>query len=140
GPLMKTSRRTFLTGTGALAATAVSQTAFAQSAIDEILSSSQRGVWNDQFDARASTQEAKVVSTEPIFSPGTVSHIEQTLAQYHNIVANGGSPVVPPEEALRLGVVAPDVEHLRRRLMYSGDLSERAGISQSFDTYADAAV
>ncbi|MEO3387637.1 L,D-transpeptidase family protein [Mesorhizobium sp. CAU 1741] len=137
---MKTSRRTFLTGTGALAATALSQTAYAQTAIDEILSSSQRGLWDDQFDARASTQDGKVVSTEPIFSPATVSHIEQTLLQYQDIVARGGWPMVPGEKALRLGVVDPDVEHLRRRLMYSGDLSERAGISQAFDTYVDAAV
>jgi murein L,D-transpeptidase YcbB/YkuD len=32
------------------------------------------------------------------------------------------------------------VEALRKRLMVSGDLSQRAGISQSFDTYVDAAV
>ena len=29
---------------------------------------------------------------------------------------------------------------LRKRLMVSGDLSQRAGMSQSFDTYVDAAV
>ena len=137
---MKTSRRTFLTGAGALAASALAQTAYAQSAIDEILSSTQRGGWDDQFDARATDSAAKVVSTSPIFSPNTVAYIEQTLFQYQDIVARGGWPMVPAANALRLGVVHPDVEVLRRRLMISGDLSERAGISQAFDTYVDAAL
>ncbi len=137
---MKTSRRTFLTGAGALAATAVAHTAFAQSAIDQILSSTQRGGWDDQFDARAADNAARVVSTSPIFSPNTVAYIEQTLFQYQDIVARGGWPVVPSGNSLKLGVVHPDVETLRRRLMISGDLSERAGISQSFDTYVDAAL
>ena len=137
---MKTSRRTFLAGAGAVAATAMTQSAFAQNAIDDILSSNQRGNWNDQFDARASAQAGKVVSTSPIFSPETVSHIEQTLYQYQDIVARGGWPVVPSSKALRLGVSDRDVEVLRQRLIASGDLSERAGISSSFDTYVDAAL
>jgi murein L,D-transpeptidase YcbB/YkuD len=137
---MKTSRRTFLAGAGAVAATAVSQTAFAQSAIDDILSSNQRGTWNDQFDAKASAQSGRVVSTSPVFSPETVSHIEQTLYQYQEIVSRGGWPVVPSSKALRLGVVDRDVEVLRQRLIASGDLSDRAGISSSFDTYVDAAL
>lgn len=137
---MKTSRRTFLAGAGAVAATAATQPAFAQNAIDDILSSNQRGTWNDQFDAKASAQVGKVVSTSPIFSPETVSHIEQTLYQYQDIVARGGWAPVPSSKALRLGVSDRDVEALRRRLIASGDLSERAGISQSFDTYVDAAL
>ncbi|MGO4842287.1 peptidoglycan-binding protein, partial [Rhizobiaceae sp. 2RAB30] len=59
---------------------------------------------------------------------------------YSNIVAQGGWPIVPATKKLQLGVVDPDVEVLRKRLMVSGDLSSRAGISQSFDTYVDAAV
>ncbi len=137
---MKTSRRIFLAGAGALAATALSRTASAQNAIDEILSSNQRGSWDDQFDARASAQAGRVVSTSPIFSPETVTHIEQTLAQYSDIVARGGWPMVPSGKALRLGVSDRDVETMRMRLMMSGDLSERAGISPSFDTYVDAAL
>src|SRR5262249_36849187 len=38
------------------------------------------------------------------------------------------------------GVVDPDVEVMRRRLMVSGDLSSNAGISPAFDTYVDAAL
>ena len=137
---MKTSRRIFLSGAGALAATALSRTAQAQSAIDEILSSTQRGGWDDQFDARASAQSGRVVSTSPIFSTETVSHIERTLGQYTDIVARGGWPMVPATKALRLGVSDRDVEVMRTRLMLSGDLSERAGISPAFDTYVDAAL
>lgn len=137
---MKTSRRIFLTGAGALAAAALSRTAQAQNAIDEILSSTRRGVWDDQFDARASSQTGRVVSTSPIFSPETVTYIERTLGQYSDIVARGGWPMVPATKALRLGVSDRDVEVMRTRLMLSGDLSERAGISPSFDTYVDAAL
>src|SRR5690606_23029206 len=113
-----------LTGAGAVAASALSQTAFAQSAIDEILSSTQRGLWDDQFDARGAAQSGRVVSTSPIFSPETVSYIEQTLGQYSSIVARGGWPLVPSSKKLQLGVVDRDVEALRTRLMFSGDLSE----------------
>ena len=126
---MKTSRRTFITGASALAATALSQPSRAQSAIDEILASTQRGNWDDQFDARATAQPGKVVSTSPIFSAETVSHIEQTLYKYQDIVARGGWPMVPATKKLQLGVVDRDVEVLRQRLMHSGDLSERATMS-----------
>ena len=137
---MKTSRRIFLAGAGATAASALSGSAFAQSAIDDILASTQRGNWDDQFDARATTQPGTVVSTTPVFSPFTVAYIEQTLGQYRDIVSRGGWPMVPDTKALKVGVVDPDVQVLRRRLMISGDLSEQAGISSSFDTYVDAAL
>ena len=140
GHSMKTSRRTFLTGAAALAAGSYSGAAFGQSVIDEILSSTQRGNWNDQFDAKTVASAGKVVSTSPIFSPSTVGHIEQTLWKYQSIVGSGGWPTVPANKKLELGVVDQDVQVLRRRLMISGDLSEQAGISNSFDTYVDAAV
>ena len=120
---MKTSRRIFLAGAGATAASALSGSAFAQNAIEDILSSNQRGNWEDQFDARATAQAGTVVSTTPVFSPFTVAYIEQTLGQYRDIVSRGGWPMVPDTKALKVGVVDPDVEVLRRRLMISGDLS-----------------
>ena len=137
---MKISRRTFLAGTGGVAASALAQSAYAQDAIADILSSNQRGSWDDQFDARASTQQGRVVSTSPVFSPEPVTHIESTLHQYSDIVARGGWPVVPSTKKLQLGVSDRDVEVMRQRLMISGDLSERAGISPAFDTYVDAAL
>ncbi len=137
---MKTSRRLFLSGAGAIAATtAMSGVAGAQDVIADILRSSRRGNWDDQFDARASRGD-KVASTMPIFSPQTVVYVEQAIAQHADIVAQGGWPMVPAGKKLRLGVVDPDVVVLRKRLMMSGDLSTSAGISQAFDTYVDAAV
>ncbi len=133
------SRRSFLAGSGALALSAASGSAFAQASIDDILNSPRRGNWNDQFDARVSTG-GKVASNLPIFSPETVSYVEQAIGQYLNVVSRGGWPVVPARKKLRLGVIDADVPVLRRRLMISGDLSTRAGISEAFDTYVDAAV
>ncbi|MCC6205542.1 MAG: L,D-transpeptidase family protein, partial [Hyphomicrobiales bacterium] len=57
-----------------------------------------------------------------------------------NIVANGGWPTVPMVNKLKLGMSDPAVSELRKRLVISGDLSRTAGISNSFDTYVDAAV
>ena len=136
---IKTSRRFFLSGAGALAMAAISAPAGAQDFITEILQSERRGNWDDTFDARAS-QGDKVASNLPIFSPQTVMYIEQAVAQYSGIVAQGGWPMVPATKKLELGVVDPDVVALRKRLMVSGDLSTSAGISESFDTYVDAAV
>ncbi len=137
---MKTSRRFFLSGAGALAmAAAFAGPVSAQDVIGEILQSERRGNWDDKFDARAS-QGDKVASNLPIFSPQTVIYIEQAIAQYSGIVAQGGWPMVPATKKLKLGVVDPDVVALRKRLMVSGDLSTSAGISESFDTYVDAAV
>jgi murein L,D-transpeptidase YcbB/YkuD len=136
---MKTSRRLFLTGAGLLAASAFSGVASAQDVIGDILSSSRRGNWDDTFDARAS-QSGKVASNLPVFSQQTVSYVEQAIAQYQTIVAQGGWPVVPATKKLQLGVEDPDVEILRKRLMISGDLSQSAGISPAFDTYVDAAL
>lgn len=136
---MNTSRRLFLTGVSAMAAAAVSGAARAEDVIADFLNSPSRGNWNEQFDASVS-QGGKVASNLPIFSPETVMYLEQAIAQYTNIVGMGGWPVVPAGKKLKLGVVDPDVEALRKRLMISGDLSTMAGISQAYDTYVDAAV
>ncbi|MBA3447447.1 MAG: L,D-transpeptidase family protein [Pseudaminobacter sp.] len=136
---MKTSRRSFLSGAGAIAATAIAGGAHAQDVIGDILKSSRRGNWDDQFDARAS-DGGEVASNLPIFSQQTVSYIEQAVGRYQGIVAQGGWQMVPATKKLQLGVSDPDVEMLRKRLMVSGDLSQSAGISPAFDTYVDGAV
>jgi murein L,D-transpeptidase YcbB/YkuD len=136
---MKTSRRFFLSGAGVLALAAFSGPVSAQDVISEILQSERRGNWDDTFDARAS-QGDNVASNLPIFSLQTIVYVEQAIDQYRGIVAQGGWPVVPATKKLQLGVVDPDVVALRKRLMVSGDLSTSAGISESFDTYVDAAV
>lgn len=137
---MSLKRRSFLRGAGALAASTFASSALAQTVIDEILNAPRRGGWNDQFDAGASVGGAGVASTLPIFSPETVVYVEQAIGQYQSIVAQGGWPVVPATKKLKLGVIDPDVEMLRRRLMISGDLSTAAGISPAFDSYVDAAL
>ena len=104
---IKTSRRFFLSGAGALAMAAISAPAGAQDFISEILQSERRGNWDDTFDARASHGD-KVASNLPIFSPQTVMYIEQAVAQYSGIVAQGGWPMVPATKKLQLGVVDPD--------------------------------
>jgi murein L,D-transpeptidase YcbB/YkuD len=136
---IKASRRFFLSSAGALAAVAFAGGASAQDVIGDILKSDRRGNWDDTFDARA-TQGDKVASNLPIFSPQTVMYVEQAIGQYSGIVAQGGWPLVPATKKLKLGVIDPDVVALRKRLMVSGDLSASAGISESFDTYVDAAV
>ena len=132
--MMKTDRRTFLAGATALAASTIAGAASAQDVIQEILQSNRRGNWDDQFDARASAVSKKVSTHLPVFSNETVYHLEQGIAQYQQIVSQGGWPQVPGNKKLRLGVVDPDVEMLRRRLMVSGDLASTAGMSQSFDS------
>ncbi|MDW6021382.1 L,D-transpeptidase family protein [Mesorhizobium sp. BAC0120] len=141
---MNTSRRIFLTGASLIALDLIASAALAQEAqgldaIGQLLKSQGRGNWSDDFDAQAS-QSNKIASRLPIFSPQTVTYIEQAIGQYQQIVAQGGWPVVPSTKKLKLGVVDPDVEVLRKRLIISGDLSARAGVSQAYDTYVDAAV
>ncbi|MDP3897180.1 MAG: L,D-transpeptidase family protein [Mesorhizobium sp.] len=137
---MNTNRRFFLTGIGALAASTIAGGAFAQDVIQDILESSRRGNWDDQFDARASTGGGKISSHRPIFSAETVAYVQQAIGDYSAIVAQGGWQDVPATKKLKLGVIDPDVEALRRRLMVSGDLSPRAGMSPAFDSYVDAAL
>ncbi len=134
---MKTSRRFFLSGASALAATLVAGGASAQDVIGDILKAS--GNWDDTFDARVS-ENGRVASTLPIFSPQTTSFTEQAIGLYQNIVSQGGWTQVPATKKLKLGVVDPDVVPLRKRLMVSGDLPQNAGLSDAFDSYVDAAV
>ncbi|MGP2492198.1 L,D-transpeptidase family protein [Mesorhizobium sp. PUT5] len=134
---MITSRRFFLSGATALAASLVAGRANAQDVLGDIFKTA--GNWNDTFDARGG-ESTKVASTLPIFSPQTVNYTEQAIAQYQDIVSRGGWPQVPDTKKLRLGVSDADVMPLRQRLMVSGDLPQSAGISQAFDSYVDAAL
>lgn len=136
---IKASRRFFLSSVGAFAAATVASGAKAQDVISEVLQFNSRGNWDDTFDARAS-EGGQVATNLPIFAPQTIGYVEQAIVQYSAIVGQGGWPTVPSAKKLQLGVVDPDVVPLRKRLMVSGDLSQSAGMSQSFDTYVDSAV
>ncbi|WP_234188471.1 murein L,D-transpeptidase [Shinella sp. NM-101] len=134
------SRRAFLRSAATLGAAAVAGPTFAQSAMDDILDSSRRGNWDDQFDAKASRSADAVASNNPILGPGAVPNIQQAIADYQQIVSAGGWSDVASAQKLQLGVVDPGVQTLRQRLMISGDLPREAGISNSFDSYVDGAV
>jgi murein L,D-transpeptidase YcbB/YkuD len=137
---MNPNRRFFLAGAGALAASALSSSAFAQNALSEILSAPGHGSWNTQFDARGAESGAKVATSLPVFSEQTVNYTQMAIQHYTDLVARGGWPEVPATKKLQLGVIDPDVAVLRKRLMVSGDLSPSAGISNAFDSYVDAAL
>ena len=133
-------RRAFLTSVGTGLVLASSLPVAAQTALDELLAAPKRGNWDDQFDAKASENAGPVRSNLPIFSPETVNYVQRAIEQYRQIVAAGGWNQVPADKKLQLGVKDPAVAALRQRLMISGDLARRAGISNDFDSYVDAAV
>lgn len=135
------SRRSFIAGSAAFAAgSGLAAPALAnENVIDLILKSRTRDRYDDEFDARGSAK-GSVASTQPIFSPQTITHIEAAIQDYKTISLNGGWPVVPANKKLRLGASSGAVASMRKRLIISGDLSSRAGISNQFDSYVDAAV
>lgn len=122
-----------------LAASALPSGAFAESAIDRLLQNPSRGLWNDQFDARKGDAALSATSA-PIFSENTPALVEQAIGRYREIVANGGWPVVPANQKLKLGVESAAVPALRKRLVISGDLAPTAGQSAVYDSWVDAAV
>jgi murein L,D-transpeptidase YcbB/YkuD len=136
------SRRSFLRSAATVGAAAIAAPAFAQSALDDLINAPGRGKWDDQFDAKAASRTAAAaVSNTPILSPQSIPNIQQAIAQYQTIVANGGWPQVNPgEQKLQLGVTDPSVQALRQRLAIAGDLPREAGMSPAFDSYVDGAV
>ncbi|MCZ0736970.1 L,D-transpeptidase family protein [Phreatobacter sp. AB_2022a] len=94
--------------------------------------------WGDSFDAGSRSRATR--NTFPVLGPHTVQGLEQAIAQYQNIVAQGGWRPVPSGERLRIGARRPAVVLLRDRLMATGDLDPSAGRSDVFDSYVDTAV
>ncbi|WP_438749193.1 L,D-transpeptidase family protein [Pararhizobium sp. O133] len=134
------SRRSFLRSAAAFGAATWAGGAMAQDALDEIINAPRRGVWDDQFDAKASRSATAVVSNNPIFGTDTLFNTQNAVAQYQQIVSAGGWPQVNSPVRLEMGVSDPSVQALRQRLIISGDLPRSAGISNSFDSYVDGAV
>ncbi len=132
-------RRKFLKGMTAASGALASTSALAENPIASIIKSSNRGNWNDDFDARKG--DAKLSSTNtPIFSPRTSVSIQNSIQQYRQIASNGGWPIVPANKKLRLGAESRNVRFLRERLVASGDLDKSAGRSEVFDTWVEGAV
>ncbi len=125
------SRRAFLRSAATFGAVACAGAAGAQDALNEIINSPRRGSWDDQYDAKASRTATTVVSNTPVFGPETISHVQQAIFDYQNIVSSGGWPMVATSLKLEIGVTDPSVQQLRQRLMVSGDLPRSAGISSS---------
>ncbi|MEO1398035.1 MAG: peptidoglycan-binding protein, partial [Pseudomonadota bacterium] len=111
----------------------------AETAIDRILNSSGRDSWDDKFSS-AQVMPQKGRQSVAVFAPQTQAYVEQAIRNYEGIVAAGGWPRVPSNEKLRLGVSSENVVALRRRLMISGDMPAKAGLSRNFDTFVDSAV
>ena len=136
-------RREFLGGAASLlgASTLMGSAgnARAESAIDRLLQNPNRGAWNDQFDAQKG-DAALNTSNAPIFSDRTPYEVERAISEYRSIVAQGGWPVVPANQKLKLGAVSKNVPILRQRLKISGDLSPKAGNSEVYDTWVNAAI
>ena len=136
------SRRMLLApASGSLAASSVVATgALAQdAALQALIDQNQRGDFGQDFDSASRTILMPKASL-PTLSPATVQHTEQAIQQYEGIVARGGWPTVTRAERMRLGNRHPGVVALRQRLTASGDLDARAGASDVFDSYVEAAV
>ncbi|MGF9692682.1 MULTISPECIES: L,D-transpeptidase family protein [unclassified Rhizobium] len=134
------SRRTLLRSAVSLGAATLAAPALAQDALQGLISSPRRGTWDDQFDGGTSRSAVGVTSNNPVLGPTGPANIQQAIAQYQDIVQNGGWPEVNSQQTLRIGVSDPAVQQLRQRLMIAGDLPREAGISSAFDSYVDGAV
>ncbi|QLF70051.1 L,D-transpeptidase family protein [Peteryoungia desertarenae] len=134
------SRRALLMGAASVGAAAIAGQAAAQTALDEIISAPRRGNWDDQFDAQVSRVASAVLSNTPMLDANNLFNMQQAIAQYQMIVANGGWPMVQPAAALRIGANDPVIPALRQRLMISGDLGREAGMSTAFDSYVEGAI
>lgn len=132
-------RRAFLGAMATMATTALSGRALAQDPVEALLLNPRRGQWSDQFDAGKGDVDVGSGAV-PIFSETTPVLTGAAIDDYRTISVNGGWPVVPANEKLRLGSVSPAVKTLRQRLMISGDLPSTGGESDVFDSWVDAAV
>jgi murein L,D-transpeptidase YcbB/YkuD len=132
--------RTSLMATAFVAAGVVALPALAQSPIGEVLQQSGGSEWSDGFDT-ASVSAADVRTSIPTMSPQIIGALQAAIAEYSNIVARGGWPIVPSDKSLRIGMSDPAVATLRQRLAIAGDLPSAAdNNSAAFDSYVDAAV
>jgi len=96
--------------------------------------------WSDKFDATLPEVRA-VNSLHPTLSPQALGRMELAIQNYRSIAASGGWPTVnSPKKALQLGARDSNVPTLRQRLMITGDLQERGGRQDVYDSYVAAAV
>ncbi len=112
----------------------------AQTALQSLQQNRQKVEWADNFDI-ATDNITEVKSSAPTLSPETADYIAVAINRYQGIVQSGGwGTVSSGSKALRIGAKDPRVIELRRRLIASGDLEQQAGLSDTFDSYVDAAL
>ena len=76
----------------------------------------------------------------PLLSKAGLEYLSQAVARYDNIVAGGGWKKIPGGELLLLGSVSPRVTALRQRLKKTGDLKQRYGFTNTYDSFVFEAV
>jgi L,D-transpeptidase YcbB len=96
--------------------------------------------WSDRFDPSSDTLTFTFDTRQPTLSAATADNIQRAIDVYMGISARGGWGTVPGGQVLRVGLSHRNVAALRQRLIASGDLSPSAGVSNTFDTYVEAAV
>jgi L,D-transpeptidase YcbB len=142
-PAKAPDRRAFLIALGAGLAAGAGFARAARAAEDSMLQAliqqNQARDLGQDFDAASRTIHMPKASL-PTLSPATLATTQQAIGQYQGIVAQGGWPMVPPTDRLRLGNRLPSVAPLRKRLIISGDLEANAGATDIFDSYVEAAV
>jgi murein L,D-transpeptidase YcbB/YkuD len=127
------SRRSFLTGTVAIALTPASALALAQQ-----FAAGQQAEWRQNYEAASRMRIPR--STTPILSAQALDATEQTIERYRDIVARGGWMPLRVSERLRLNVQSPEVVALRQRLVSSGDIDPALEASPVYDSYVEAAM
>ncbi|MEM0906485.1 MAG: L,D-transpeptidase family protein [Pseudomonadota bacterium] len=97
--------------------------------------------WSDSFDATLPEVRA-VNSLQPTLSPAALGRMQVAIQRYRALQASGGWPFIRPtsRRALQLGSRDKLVVTLRQRLSASGDLSQRGGRGDVYDSYVAAAV
>src|SRR5436190_21548143 len=115
------SRRTLLTGLGATSLAATRAFAQSDDPLQQLIQQNQREGLGESFDS-ASRTIAMPKASLPTLSPATVQTTELAVARYEKISAEGGWPMVPVNERLRVGAHNPAVLSLRARLKVAGDL------------------
>jgi murein L,D-transpeptidase YcbB/YkuD len=107
--------------------------------LQALIERNQAGDVGQDFDAASRTIHMPKASL-PTLSPATVETTRQAIGKYEGIAAQGGWPMVPPTERLRLGNRHPSVVALRKRLLIAGDIEANTGVADIFDSYVEAAV
>ncbi len=132
------SRRRFLRLAGAVAIPVASASA-QDRALETLIRQNRRSDFGQGFDA-GSHDTAPGRSLVPVLSRRTAEATEQAIPRYANLVASGGWPEVPQVGGMSLGARGSAVAILRQRLIVSGDLHPRLGVTDVYDSYVDAAV